>query len=592
MSDREQQFNAAAIGEKFNRTCVRFDRLLTQGSNEDLNRIQQKLDRDLKKYQNDGILSVAFVGQYSAGKSTIISGLTGKRDIKIDADIATDRTTSYDWNGMKIIDTPGLFTERQDHDAITYDAINRSDLLVFCLTYMLFDSVTVENFKKLAYERGYRWKMMLLVNKMSDEAGEEEQKIANYRQSLAEALKPYSLDEFPVCFIDAKDYCEGVDTDDDFLVEISRFPTFIDTLNQFTQRRGSLARFDTPLRIALSYVDDAQLSFTRNSTEDSAFFEILNQLSRQIRNERSRLRTQVQTIVLRMSSAIAKEGTILATALSKEDKEEFERSSQQAESQVQFHSQKAQAEIEEVVRRSIDSLKQEIQGVFQGDLAQAFFDRLEVDRRVSTQNIHSGLRRDSNFDVEIVKRQIEMLQNIGEQVGVGIRKLATDGTTTVSQGFLSASNVAGSTLHHIVYDIGKFIGVDFKPWQAVHIAQGFSNVLMVAGPILGVVSLFMDFQAMEQEQEREQKLSEAHLEITSQFLKVAKDIESQMENQIREIESQIYGQIERQIALARQEQEEAIASSNIWMKELIEIRSDFQSILDQIANVSAEPLNL
>jgi hypothetical protein len=293
-----------------------------------------------------------------------------------------------------------------------------------------------------------------------------------------------------------------------------------------------------------------------------------------------------------MSSAIAKEGTILATALSKEDKEEFERSSQQAESQVQFHSQKAQAEIEEVVRRSIDSLKQEIQGVFQGDLAQAFFDRLEVDRRVSTQNIHSGLRRDSNFDVEIVKRQIEMLQNIGEQVGVGIRKLATDGTTTVSQGFLSASNVAGSTLHHIVYDIGKFIGVDFKPWQAVHIAQGFSNVLMVAGPILGVVSLFMDFQAMEQEQEREQKLSEAHLEITSQFLKVAKDIESQMENQIREIESQIYGQIERQIALARQEQEEAIASSNIWMKELIEIRSDFQSILDQIANVSAEPLNL
>jgi hypothetical protein len=72
---------------------------------------------------------------------------------------------------------------------------------------MLFDSTTVENFKKLAYDKGYRWKMMLVVNKMSDEAGEESEKIANYRHSLAEALKPYSLDEFPVCFIDAKDYC-------------------------------------------------------------------------------------------------------------------------------------------------------------------------------------------------------------------------------------------------------------------------------------------------------------------------------------------------------------------------------------------------
>ncbi len=115
---------------------------------------------------------------------------------------------------------------------------------------MLFDSVTVENFKKLAYDQGYRWKMMLVINKMSDEAGEDEEKIANYRHSLAEALKPYQLEEFPVCFIDAKDYCEGIDEADDFLLEISRFPTFINALNKFVDSRAALARFDTPVRIA------------------------------------------------------------------------------------------------------------------------------------------------------------------------------------------------------------------------------------------------------------------------------------------------------------------------------------------------------
>ncbi|OZH55808.1 hypothetical protein AFK68_02180 [Hydrocoleum sp. CS-953] len=190
MTNTNQQFQAAKVGSSFKKVLVKFDKLLADGKKEQLTTIRKKLRQELKEYREEGAIKVAFVGQYSAGKSTIISALTGKRDIKIDADIATDKTTNYDWNSIKIIDTPGLFTERQEHDEITYEAIKKADLLVFCLTYMLFDSVTVENFKKLAYDKGYRWKMMLVINKMSDEAGEEEEKIANYRYSLTEALKP------------------------------------------------------------------------------------------------------------------------------------------------------------------------------------------------------------------------------------------------------------------------------------------------------------------------------------------------------------------------------------------------------------------
>lgn len=211
MTQNNKNFKAAAVGAKFKECCIKLDNFLIEANTEKLTAIRKKLREELKDYRENGLLAVAFVGQYNAGKSTTISALTGRRDIRIDSDIATDKTTSYDWSNIKLIDTPGLFTDRKDHDQITYEVINKADLLVFCLTYMLFDSVTVENFKKLAYEQGYRWKMMILINKMSDEAGEEAQKIANYRQSLAAALKPYNLDEFPLCFIDAKDYCEGVD---------------------------------------------------------------------------------------------------------------------------------------------------------------------------------------------------------------------------------------------------------------------------------------------------------------------------------------------------------------------------------------------
>ncbi|VEP11758.1 GTP-binding protein HSR1-related protein (fragment) [Hyella patelloides LEGE 07179] len=288
------------------------------------------------------MISVAFIGQYSAGKSTIISALTGRRDIKIDADIATDKTVSYNWNNIKIIDTPGLFTDRQDHDAITYEAIDKADLLVFSLTYMLFDSVTVENFKKLAYEKGYAWKMMLVVNKMSDEAGEEAAKIANYHHSLAEALKPYSLDDFPVCFIDAKDYCDGVDENDDFLCEISRFETLIQELNQFVEHRGSLAKLDTPVRIALSAVNEAQAELARNSGGDATYFEILNQLSRKVKNERNRVKIKIQSIALKLSSAIAQEGVQLANYIGKVNSEtDWEYKQKTVNLEIERHYEKA-----------------------------------------------------------------------------------------------------------------------------------------------------------------------------------------------------------------------------------------------------------
>jgi hypothetical protein len=65
--------------------------------------------------------------------------------------------------------------------------------------------------------------------------------------------------------------------------------------------------------------------------------------------------------------------------------------------------------------------------------------------------------------------------------------------------------------------------------------------------------------------------------------RIAKDIESQIYTQLRMIEESIYGVIEKQIAEARKQQEEAISSSNSWMKQLIETRQEFDSILNEIS---------
>ena len=116
---------------------------------------QELLEKNVNKKLNESKLRVAFIGQYSAGKSTIISALTGVKDIKIDSDVATDSTQDYSWNKVVITDTPGIGTDNADHDEKTYELLKRADIIVYCLTYSLFNPESLHNFKKIAYEKKY-----------------------------------------------------------------------------------------------------------------------------------------------------------------------------------------------------------------------------------------------------------------------------------------------------------------------------------------------------------------------------------------------------------------------------------------------------
>lgn len=573
MSPANPTFKAADLSTQFKTACTQFDALLASATSQELASVRKKFRDGLKTYKQQGTLTVAFVGQYSAGKSTIISALTGRRDIHIDSDIATDKTTSYDWNGIKIIDTPGLFTDRTDHDEITYEAIARADLLVFCLTHMLFDTTTVENFKKLAYDKGYRWKIMLVINKMSAAAGDEEQKISSYRYSLGEALKPYALTEFPTCFIDAKDYCDGIDDDDDFLTEVSHFETFIAELNHFVKRRSALTRLDTPVRIALTALDEAQISFARNSDEDTAFLEVLSRLSRRVSKERERLRTKVKNIILEMSSAINTEGFRLASAVGDST---FEDLNKRAEINVRKYYEKAGDDFENKVKNALESIREEVEAELQSNLTKAFVAQLEFTGNISGKNLVS------NVNPGQLREQVVWLQNIGEQVGAKITSAATNSLATAGSGLLHSGNVAGSTLHQGIYSIGKFIGVKFKPWQAVGMAKNLGNAAKFLGPAMAVVCIGLDLHAMHKEREYEQQMADIRRDITSQFQTIAIDLEQQIKEQLQEFESQCYDLIEKNIAQARQQIVSVMDLSNKELKQIAAIRPKLEAILQEV----------
>lgn len=542
------QFKSAVVASKLTTACIKFDKYLAKINRTPLTDIRQKLRQELNTYRHQGMLSVVVVGQYGAGKSTLISALTGRRDIAIHSDITTNQINRYNWQGIEVIDTPGLFTERQDHDEITYRAIAQADLLIFCLTSMLFDAITVENFKQLAYRQGYRWKMMLVINKMSEEAGEEREKMANYRHSLAEALHPYNLDEFPLCFIDAKDYCEGIDSGDKFLRDVSRFSTFIDTLDTLVEQRGYLTRFDTPIRIALSCVDDAQLHISRTTPQDTIFLELLTRLTRSLHQERDRLRTKIQGIILHLSAAITQEGDILQLAVGSQLN--FEQLTQRTELNLQKHYEQAAQKITNSLKQAMISLHQNITTILQGNLVQIL---LESWQKAKQDSENSGDLKKA----QRIQRQLHWLKHFRDTV-----KMMSE---------------------NYPQNLAEF---QVKSWQAVAAVTPIIHISQFLSSAIIIFAEKAESASRESTAQMEKQMSDIIHYITSQFQAIAQHLENQMKAQLWAVEQQTYRQLEQQIRVRRQQEIDAIAGSNKQVKQLAEIRRDFERILQYIGKAT------
>lgn len=546
--DNNVKFEAKEIALRVDQIVQELSKLLLSNDTPELDKLQENLLQDIKNYQESDALTVAFVGQYNAGKSTTISALTGRRDIRIDSDVATDKTSSYDWNGIKIVDTPGLFADREDHDDITYNAIARADLIVFCLTYMLFDSITVANFKKLAYENGYRWKMMLLVNKMSDEAGESDQKIANYTESLATALSPYNLNEFPLSFIDARDYCEGCDSDDELLQEISFFPEFINTLNKFLRDKGALAKLDTPIRIALGCLDEAKSIIHRDKVKDDTFFELLNRLKRRADKSRSHLATNVSGISIDMCRKIIAEGAQFADCIGKE--QNLESKAELYLNNVKKFIQEASDEIQHKVEEEIHTMQEEIDKLNRSDLFLAFQAKLEA--------AESNRGSMSDFDLVTLREQVEGFRDISKELKIAI--------------------IAGFGIEAI----DELFGLEELFFGGAETFLGIGGLLDFLGPVVAITGLFMEGKKLFQKQEIDQKVIAARDEVRRKFDEIARESEKNFEGKLKNFEEQFYGKIDNLVSEAKHKEEEEIAASSDIMKKLLVVEKKLEDLRKHI----------
>lgn len=563
----EQIFEFGKISEEFSKILEDSKNIVSNYNNE----IVESLAKDIEEIENQKLLTVALIGQYSAGKSTIISALTGNKSIKIDADIATDKTTDYKWNNVLLTDTPGLWTDRKDHDNITYKKIKESDLLIYCLTSDLFDDIILENFKKIAFEEKQKNKMMVVVNKMSMESGEYSELVGNYKKSLNDSLEPYKIDEFPLCFIDAADYIEGVDENENELKELSHFNDFVKLINIFIKEKGIWAKFSTPIYRTISFIDNSILSIT--SKDNKEFLILINRIEKEVRFKKQLAYNRVAPLIMELSSTIISYSNDITSKIGVESID-FDSMQKEIDIKIKKDIEETQIKIQEVLNEINEELNNTIKELFDSDLGKYVLD--------SINNSKLNINNVSLIDFTEIMSNFSSISNITGKVAGSVKNFIGANNAGL---ILKAKDLAsGNQAVEIVKNIGHFFGVKFQPWGAINIVKNIGNVANFLGPILSIFAIGMEFANFVKDEENAKKLSRAKQDCYNEFSKISRDIEKQFNNQLESYIKEVFDKILEQIKNLRANMIEEEKTSDSSVLKLKEYKKQLENMLNYSSN--------
>ena len=459
-----------------------------------------------KDYQLQTKLTIAFIGQYNAGKSTLIKALTGDPTVKISADVCTDSITEYPWHDVLLVDTPGIYAGKTEHDEITLDRISRCDLLVFIVSNELFNPQGGEFFKKVC-EMQRVGQMLLVINKMS-RGGDPQYLI----KSILEVIEPYHPNDFYTCFIDANSYLDSQLEQDqeekEFLIEESNFDAFLSSLEKLINRNKLFAKLATPLHRAVDTLDQ-----TRNllSTDDPTTRNLLELLRRKVlkfKASQTRFQNDYQARLNDFEHEIIMLGDTVASKVDGQHTEDdVNNEIHKAEQQIEILSRNATQRIQSDLKEQLQNLQTDLEELMQSPLGRSLTEEIAIPS--------SGIPKGNNYGVNFSTETSNFLKNSPDLLkSVGV--------------------LASGVSRDFVYNIGKFIGIKFKPWGAINGAKFINGLGAVIGAVGVFVDIFMTIQEKEEKARIEQKLREARSNIRESFRSLASEIKVDYEANIKQ----------------------------------------------------------
>lgn len=186
----------------------------------------QELSNFVAQRAADATPTVMVFGIYNAGKSTLLNALIGEERAMVSDRPETSIVTSYEWNGFKLLDTPGIDAPAE-HEHVSREQLSESDIVLFILsTNGSFDEKSIY-FEILEIVNAGKPVMVIVNNKdgytqaNSDYRAIHDKILAN----LDAAGRAYNISELskqvPVRLVNAKLALKGKLASNDTLIAAS-----------------------------------------------------------------------------------------------------------------------------------------------------------------------------------------------------------------------------------------------------------------------------------------------------------------------------------------------------------------------------------
>ncbi len=500
--------------------------------NEEIGFIVNEFKNKLFDLQQKINLDIAFVGQYSAGKSTIISAISGNKDIKIGQNITTDIPQAYPWGNLLLVDTPGIYAGRPEHDKVSIEYMNKADLLVYVITSQGFTDETAKNFKQLAFVENRIDKIMLVINKSSQ--GDKDVSLKNWVSDALKVTEPKTADDLFVCVIDAKDYLEAFEIVEQEeraeLVKYSGYNNFHKNLNAFISNKGILGRLITPLNLIQDYLNRIINQLTAENKDTENLLELLQRKQFRLIESKRNIKNIVYDHIDTVVSNIKKEGNKIANLIEKDgDKDILESESINSIEKIKTHSDNINKNIEYSIESEFSQLEGELDILMQSELAQTLLNQESIKVNFNTDIEINGI------DKVKVESGIDILNNIGRFAeSFALNKEA------VSNGAKGLKVASGSDAHKVIYNVGKFFGHKFKPYEAVKYADKVGKI----GSIVSKVAIVLPFLVAGYEEYAEiryaGKVKKERQKIRQSYDEIANDIKNTFQEQFNKLICESY----------------------------------------------------
>jgi len=322
---------------------------------------------------------------------------------------------------------------------------------------------------------------------------------------------------------------------------------------------------DPPILLGLTTIDEALATLPDGTFEQNPELFLLNQQLRIVQSQQRRTAAEVR----RISTGVVQHVQLLGEQLLSGELGEEE---QKAESSFQ-------ARREEINKLAFNDLNGTLQGAY--EQLQAKLDDFAREPGVAEYfaSVEAGMAG------SVPKRGGETgtkgnpVKDIAKDLlGKGAENFSFPG------GIMSTSSqVAGTTGHQLVYSVGKFLGKDFRPWEAVNIAKGLGQVVGILSIAMAAYSVYdhvnEESKAEERQRQAEQQLSEAR----SQIRKLAEAMAAQLQEIYQqEYDLPVIGVIVERLNAARDEVLAREASNKELVEGLSGYRSELKSCLQQL----------